>query len=118
MVSGLAIASQGLGKRGERWVAGTLLPDGTFLDDYIEPGPLEWIRERWRRKRREYVIGAELQLPPEVASAITIERGGMPVLAVAGELSEALGAVGASMLTNFHDITYDPSGLPWPPKSD
>jgi hypothetical protein len=117
MVAGLAVASQGLGRRGDRWVAGTLLPDGTYLDDYVEPGPLEWIRERWHRKRREYVIGVDLPLPPDVASAITAKRGSIPMVAAAGDLSEALGAVGASTLLNFHDVAYHPGGLAWPPDS-
>jgi hypothetical protein len=114
-VAALTFASQALGKRGNRWVAGTLLPDGTYLDDYVEPTPLESIRERWRRKRRKYVIGIDAQLPRDVAAALMARASGRPVVAAAGELAEHLGVVDASELFNFEEIKYDAAGLMWPP---
>jgi hypothetical protein len=117
-LAGIMFVSQShaFGKRGDRWVSGTLLPDGSYVDDYVTPTPLENLRERWRRKRREYVIGVDAELPPEVAEAITVKRGGVPVVTAAGDLLDHLGVVGGSVLFNFDDISYHSSGLEWPPE--
>ena len=46
------------GRQGRDWVAGTLLPDGRFLDgDLAQCGPIEWIREWTSRHRRLYELG-------------------------------------------------------------
>jgi hypothetical protein len=115
-LAALTFTRQALGKRGGRWVSGTLLPDGSYLDgQFVPPTHLESIRERWRRKRREYVVGINAQLPPVLAAALTAKRGGIPVVSAAGELAEHLGAEGASVLFNFEEITYDAAGHTWPP---
>lgn len=96
-------------------VCGHPPPDNTYLDDYVEPKGFDGWRERWRRQRREYVTGLDTELAPNVAAWVTAKRHGTPILAAGGELVDALGISGASMLVSFNDVVYDVAGVPWPP---
>lgn len=92
----------------EDLVAGTLLPNGTFVDnDLLQPSPIEWFRERFGRRRRRFAIGVRLTIPDAKWEEEETKDGLLKTIAVAGLVWPGI---------DVQDIAIDREGLAWPPR--